>query len=81
MIKLNDKVFVTSILGKKIKMVGVEDNRCELYIDGTMKGLCPFDYTLMQINLLEEREQEIKQLIKDDQKLELTEIIKNQRIL
>ncbi len=82
LIKLGEKTYVSYILGKRIKVIAVDDEICKLYINDEYKGRCALSFILHKINSLEGNEQDIRGLLQDEEKLytELSEIIKNQQI-
>ncbi|MGB7998910.1 MAG: hypothetical protein WCF60_02220 [Anaerobacillus sp.] len=82
MIKLGEKTYVSYILGKRIKVIAGDEDICQLYINDEYKGKCGLSYILHKINSLEGKEQDIRGLIQDEEKLyaELSDIIKSQQI-
>ncbi|MFK3960892.1 hypothetical protein [Guptibacillus hwajinpoensis] len=82
MIKLGEGTFVSYILGKRIKIIAVDQQVGKLYINDEYKGKCDLSFILDKIHGLENNEQDIKGLIRDEEKLydELREIIQNQTI-
>lgn len=81
-IKLGEGTFVSYILGKRIKIIAVDQQVGKLYINDEYKGKCDLSFILDKIHGLENNEQDIKGLIRDEEKLydELREIIQNQTI-
>ncbi|WP_226654579.1 hypothetical protein [Pseudalkalibacillus hwajinpoensis] len=82
MIKLGEGTFVSYILGKRIKVMAIDDQIAKLYINDEYKGKCDLSFILEKIHSLEYKEQDIKGLMEDEQKMydELSRIIKNQTI-
>ncbi|MBF0705280.1 hypothetical protein IQ283_01585 [Alkalihalobacillus hwajinpoensis] len=82
MIKLGEGTFVSYILGKRIKIIAVDKLVAKLYINDEYKGKCDLSFILEKIHGLENKEQDIKGIIRDEQKMydELREIIQNQNI-
>ncbi|WP_283153353.1 hypothetical protein [Guptibacillus hwajinpoensis] len=82
MIKLGEGTFVSYILGKRIKIIAVDKEIAKLYINDEYKGKCDLSFILEKIHRLENKEQDIKGIIRDEQKMydELREIIQNQNI-
>ncbi|WLR61630.1 hypothetical protein [Guptibacillus hwajinpoensis] len=82
MIKLGEGTFVSYILGKRIKIIAVDKEIAKLYINDEYKGKCDLSFILEKIHGLENKEQDIKGIIQDEQKMydELREIIQNQNI-
>ncbi|MDO6658284.1 hypothetical protein [Anaerobacillus sp. 1_MG-2023] len=82
MIKLGEGTFVSYILGKRIKIIAVDKQVAKLYINDEYKGKCDLSFILEKIHGLENKEQDIKGIIRDEQKMydELREIIQNQNI-
>ncbi|MGG1687285.1 hypothetical protein [Pseudalkalibacillus sp. NRS-1564] len=82
MIKLGEGTFVSYILGKRIKIIAVDKRIAKLYINDEYKGKCDLSFILEKIHGLENKEQDIKGIIRDEQKMydELREIIQNQNI-
>ncbi len=81
-IKLGEGTFVSYILGKRIKIIAVDKQVAKLYINDEYKGKCDLSFILEKIHGLENKEQDIKGIIRDEQKMydELREIIQNQNI-
>ena len=81
-IKLGEGTFVSYILGKRIKVIAIEEEIGKLYINDEYKGKCDLAFILEKIHHLEYKEQDIKGLIEDEQKMyeELNKVIKNQTI-
>ena len=81
-IKLGEGTFVSYILGKRIKIIAVDKEIAKLYINDEYKGKCDLSFILEKIHGLENKEQDIKGIIRDEQKMydELREIIQNQNI-
>jgi hypothetical protein len=81
-IKLGEGTFVSYILGKRIKVIAIDEQIGKLYINDEYKGKCDLSFILKKIHSLEYKEQDIKGLIEDEQKMyeELRKIIKNQTI-
>ncbi len=81
-IKLGEGTFVSYILGKRIKIIAVDKQIAKLYINDEYKGKCDLSFILEKIHGLENKEQDIKGIIRDEQKMydELREIIQNQNI-
>ncbi len=81
-IKLGEGTFVSYILGKRIKVMAIDDQIAKLYINDEYKGKCELSFIIEKIHSLEYKEQDIKGLMADEQKMyeELSHIIKNQTI-
>ena len=81
-IKLGEGTFVSYILGKRIKVIAMDEQIGKLYINDEYKGKCDLSFILEKIHSLEYKEQDIKGLIEDEKRMyeELSEIIKNQTI-
>lgn len=81
-IKLGEGTFVSYILGKRIKVIAIDVQIAKLYINDEYKGNCDLPFILEKIHSLEYKDQDIKGLIEDEQKMyeELSKIIKNQTI-
>ena len=81
-IKLGEGTFVSYILGKRIKVIAMDEQIGKLYINDEYKGKCDLSFILEKIHSLEYKEQDIKGLIEDEKRMyeELSVIIKNQTI-
>lgn len=82
MIRLGDDTYVSYILGKRIKVIAIDQVMANLYINDVYKGKCELSLILKKINSFEMKEQDIKGMVQDEHRLysELSEIIKNQKI-
>ncbi|TKD70664.1 hypothetical protein [Pseudalkalibacillus hwajinpoensis] len=82
MIRLGENTFVSYILGKRIKVIAINQRLARLYINDEYKGKCELSLILKKINSFEKKEQDIRGMMRDEQKLysDLGEIIKNQKI-
>ncbi|WP_347548433.1 hypothetical protein ABFG93_12930 [Pseudalkalibacillus hwajinpoensis] len=82
MIKLGEGTFVSYILGKRIKIISLDNEICRLYINDEYKGKCDLAFILTKVNSLENNEQDIRGLMKDEKELyaELNEIIRSKQI-
>ena len=82
MIRLGNDTFVSYILGKRIKVIATDQILASLYINDEYKGKCELSLILKKINSFEKKEQDIKGMVRDEDKLysELNEIIKTQKI-
>lgn len=55
MVRLKGGKYYSYVYGHTILLVYLQNNVCELYINRTYAGLCPFSYVKQQVNRLEKK--------------------------